>query len=83
MANLQHRRSISTTAIVYARLQAHCARQGVSVSSFVQSLVTSALDREGEPVPVIAPAGYPRRRRETTDAQARELANRGAAHFTF
>jgi hypothetical protein len=81
MANLQHRRSISTTAIVYARLQAHCAKQGISVSAFVQALVTEALDREGEPV--LAPAGYPRRRRETTEAQARELASRGAAHFTF
>lgn len=83
MSKLQHRRSISTNRAVYARLKAHCKTHGLSVSGFVQALITEALDREGAPAVDPGPTGYPKRLREVTETQARDIAQRAAANFTF
>ncbi len=83
MGKIQHRRTVSMTAILYARLSAHCKRRNIPMAAFVEAVLVDALDDEGEPVPVIVPTGYPKRRRESTAAQARDIATRPAACITF
>lgn len=69
---------------VYARLRSHCQRRGIPIAAFVEAMITDALDDEGEPIPNVGESvGYPKQRRESTEAQAKDLARRNAACFTF
>jgi hypothetical protein len=79
MGRLQHRRSISAKPGVYARIQSHCDAQGISVASFVEAVITQALDQAGAPVPIVEAGGYPKRLRPLSEGHATEA----AAHFTF
>ena len=83
MGKLQHRRSISAKASVYARLHAYCKAHDLSVAGFVETIITEALDRAAAPTPIVSSGGYPKRRRDLTEIQARALAKQVSAHFTF
>jgi hypothetical protein len=83
MGILQHRRSISAKASVYARLHAHCKAHDLSVAGFVERVIIEALDRAAAPTPIVSSGGYPKRLRDSTEMQARDLAKHAAAHFTF
>jgi len=82
MGKFQNRRSTSMNALVYARLKAHCKRRGLPIAAFVEAVLTDALDDEGEPVPTVAPPGYPTRRHKP-EAIAQDLASRPPAHVTW
>lgn len=51
MAKRQTRRAISLRGITYQRLKNYCARDGRSVSGYLEEIVAEKLDAEGEPVP--------------------------------
>ncbi len=71
------------TAAIHARLKAHCRSRGIPVAAFVGAVLIDALDDEEAPCVNVGITGYPKHRRESTDAQARDLAKQPPALFTF
>jgi hypothetical protein len=83
MGKVQHRRTVSMKALVYARLKHHCRERGVPVTAFVEAMIVDALDDEQAPHVSAPVGGYPKRTRESTDVQAKDLAKQPPASFTF
>jgi hypothetical protein len=76
MAKRQTRRAISVKGLTYQRIKKHCDAEGISVSGFVEDLVTAKLDALGVPqetVLVPRPSSAQRPVREEIVSQ----------HFTF
>lgn len=49
----QNRKSISVKGLTYQRVKKHCEELGVSISSFVEGLISNSLDEIGVPEEVI------------------------------
>jgi hypothetical protein len=83
MGKKQHRRTVSMTALLYARLKSHCDARRIPVAAFVQAVLIDALDDEHAPVVQVRSRGYSKRVRESTAALAKDLAKQPPAQFTF
>lgn len=88
MSKKQTRRSISVKAEVYASLDEHCRKHGLSVSGYVETICTIALREAGaRQVPREEALKLPRRKRgesvENLDAIPGREEERASSIFTF
>lgn len=51
MAKRQTRRSISVKGLTYQRLKNYCEAQGLSVSGYIEDIISQRLDAANVPVP--------------------------------
>lgn len=76
MAKRQTRRAISVKGLTYQRLKKHCEENKVSISGYVEGLITAKLDSLGVPEEtVLEPRPRPSRRPKLEDYTG--------SHFTF
>lgn len=75
MAKRQTRRSISVKGITYQRLKNYCEGQGLSVSGYLEDIISQRLDAANVPVPErVEPRTQPKR------SEPEEIISQ---HFTF